>query len=563
VLFAAIGVLAAWQWRARRDSVAMWAAASFGALGVVVVFALIVPERPDGLFENFLQRVLIALLVLFPFLLYRFTLAFRAAPVALDRIVTVMTSVLVVWTFALPHRLPATGEPRPGWVWAYLVGFFVHWTTLSIVVTVRLWLAGRREPSVARWRMRMLALASATITAALFASLGTRDPDSGWSLAAGAIAFASAIFFWFGLAPPGVVRYLWRRPEQRRLQAAIQDLMRIATNEREIVERVLAPMAEIVGARAVSIRDAGGRELGRHERSGNRGADNGTAIEVPMTNGSVIVTTSRYAPFFGVDELALVRTLGALTGLALDRARLFAQEREARVALQKADQLKTDFIALAAHELRTPVTTIHGFVHTLHHLGDRIPPDQQEELKRSLEQQTLRMANLVEQLLDLSRLDAEAITVRPQRVDVSERLRELVRAAAGQRRGDVAVEVPHGLQAEADPIVLERVVTNLVTNALRYGETPIVVTAEQRDRHLRIVVEDRGRGVPPEFVPMLFERFARSERSRAAVVGTGLGLAIARSYARAHRGDLLYHDAAPHGARFELILPHGNPGNGK
>jgi signal transduction histidine kinase len=62
---------------------------------------------------------------------------------------------------------------------------------------------------------------------------------------------------------------------------------------------------------------------------------------------------------------------------------------------------------------------------------------------------------------------------------------------------------------------------------------------------------------------MLFERFARSERSRAAVVGTGLGLAIARSYARAHRGDLLYHDAAPHGARFELILPHGNPGNGK
>jgi two-component system sensor histidine kinase KdpD len=105
--------------------------------------------------------------------------------------------------------------------------------------------------------------------------------------------------------------------------------------------------------------------------------------------------------------------------------------------------------------------------------------------------------------------------------------------------------------------VLERVVTNLVTNALRYGEPPVVLTAEQRDRHLRIAVEDRGHGVPPEFVPALFERFARGPQGRP-VRGTGLGLAIARSYARAHRGDLIYHDADPHGARFELVIPAAN-----
>jgi signal transduction histidine kinase len=70
-----------------------------------------------------------------------------------------------------------------------------------------------------------------------------------------------------------------------------------------------------------------------------------------------------------------------------------------------------------------------------------------------------------------------------------------------------------------------------------------------------LTVEDRGRGVAPEFVPDLFERFSRSEGARVNAIGTGLGLAIARSYARAHGGDLLYENAIPHGARFQLVLP--------
>jgi signal transduction histidine kinase len=103
--------------------------------------------------------------------------------------------------------------------------------------------------------------------------------------------------------------------------------------------------------------------------------------------------------------------------------------------------------------------------------------------------------------------------------------------------------------------VLERVVGNLITNAFRYGRPPVIVSAERTDNHLRVSVEDRGRGVPAEFVPDLFERFSRSEGSRATATGTGLGLAIARSYARAHGGDLIYEDAAPTGACFKLILP--------
>ena len=85
--------------------------------------------------------------------------------------------------------------------------------------------------------------------------------------------------------------------------------------------------------------------------------------------------------------------------------------------------------------------------------------------------------------------------------------------------------------------------------------TPLQQIRAQSDRHFRLSVEDSGLGVPREFVPDLFERFTRSEVSRRNVIGTGLGLAIARSYARAHGGDLFYEDADPHGARFQLVLP--------
>ena len=100
-------------------------------------------------------------------------------------------------------------------------------------------------------------------------------------------------------------------------------------------------------------------------------------------------------------------------------------------------------------------------------------------------------------------------------------------------------------------------VSNLLTNALRHGSSPVVVTAVQSDNHFRLTVEDSGQGVPPQFVHELFERFSRSEEARARGLGSGLGLAIARSFAQAHGGDVVHEQAKPHGARFELIVPLG------
>jgi two-component system sensor histidine kinase MtrB len=194
-------------------------------------------------------------------------------------------------------------------------------------------------------------------------------------------------------------------------------------------------------------------------------------------------------------------------------------------------------------------------VQTLNHLGSRLTEEQKEELREALEQQTRRMAGLVEQLLDLSRLDAEAVDVRPQRVDLAPRLNEVVAIAAGSRANEVEVEVPIAASALVDPQILDHVVTNLVTNALRYGRSPVRVTAAAVNGTLRVAVEDSGPGVARELEETLFDRFTRSGVARDRVAGTGLGLAIARAYAQAHRGELRYERREPTGARFVVELP--------
>jgi two-component system sensor histidine kinase MtrB len=119
----------------------------------------------------------------------------------------------------------------------------------------------------------------------------------------------------------------------------------------------------------------------------------------------------------------------------------------------------------------------------------------------------------------------------------------------------VEIAVPPDLEAPLDPIALDRMLSNLIANALRHGEPPVTVIAAQRDTHLRLTVEDRGQGVRREFVPRLFDRFTRGPESRGQTTGSGLGLAIAQAYARAHGGDIVYEPAVPHGARFELVIP--------
>ncbi len=565
VVYVALAAVSVVHWRSRRDRAAGWLALAFLALGLLTSVGRLVPAHPHGFGPVAAQRLDIELLVLFPYLLYRFATQFSPPSRRLQRIVAGLTLALTIWTFALPS-LPGAGQPRPAWFVAYLIAFLVHWATLSTVVAVRLWRAGRGQPSVAAKRMRMLSYASAALTVAIIGVAFETHQASAGAVAIQAIGFLAGIAFLLGIVPPTIVRELWRRPEQEKMQEAIRSLLRLATTRAEVAQRVLTPVAGMVGASAAAI-VAEGRVLaseGLRDETVERlaaGQDpvaprSVQVVRVEAPGATLLAWTSPYAPFFGGEELRLLETVAALCGIALDRVRLFEQEHDARLALERANEVMANFVALAAHELRTPVTTIHGFVQTLHHLDDRLSAEQQAELRLALEQQTVRMASLVEQLLDLSRLDADAVVVRRQPVDVGRRLEEVATVAAGRHAEDVVVEVPEHLRADVDPYILDRIVTNLITNAFRYGRPPVRVTAAGRNGAVSVAVEDEGPGVAAELEDTLFDRFTRAGVSRDRVAGTGLGLAIARAYARAHDGDLRYERGRV-GARFVVDLPTG------
>jgi nitrogen-specific signal transduction histidine kinase len=552
VIFAVLAAVAVRRWRRRRDQAAGWLALSFLSLGLILTVGRLIPAHPHGLVPGALLRFEIELLVLFPYLGYRFATGFVPPSRRLQRVIGALTIGLSIWTFALPS-IPASGESRPNSFLVYVIAFLVHWTLLSVVVTTRLWRAGRGQPSVARIRMRMLSFASAALTLAIIGSTLTSDPHSAGSAVVQLLALLSGVAFLLGLEPPQIVRASWRAHEQLRLQEAIRGLMTLATTRAEVAQRVLGPVAALVGARAACIYDADGNVLAQQSVPDETDGAEPVTVEEP---GVILhVWTSPYAPFFGEDELRTLHTVAALTGIALDRVRLFEQEHQSRIALERANELMTNFVALAAHELRTPVTTIHGFVQTLNRLEDRLEEAQKNELRVALEQQTLRMAALVEQLLDLSRLDADAVEVQPQELDLRRRLEDVVAVAAGARAAEVRVEVIGPAVAVVDPSILDHIVTNLVTNALRYGQPPVLVSAVVDGGQVRIAVEDGGPGVAAEIEETLFERFTRAGVARDRVAGTGLGLAIAHAYARAHSGDLRYERGEPAGARFVVELP--------
>jgi signal transduction histidine kinase len=245
---------------------------------------------------------------------------------------------------------------------------------------------------------------------------------------------------------------------------------------------------------------------------------------------------------FAADDVELLELVASRVALAIERARLHEE-------LRMLEQLKANFVAIASHELRTPAASVYGVLTTLAHHDKDLSPDVREELLRTGVQQGERLRRLLEDLLDLSRLDSGVIRVNAKPLVVRTAIEAIARDAlpAGT---PVRLEISPDLAAVVDRLVLERVLSNLLTNAARHGDPPLLVGAEQRDQHLRIAVSDEGRGVPEEMQARLFERFARGDNA----AGSGLGLAIARSYARAHGGDIVY---APQvrGARFELVLP--------
>jgi PAS domain S-box-containing protein len=223
-------------------------------------------------------------------------------------------------------------------------------------------------------------------------------------------------------------------------------------------------------------------------------------------------------------------------------------------ATQELESQKNEFLALITHDLRQPLTTILGLGVTLESYAAELPADRLRRMGASIRHQSERISRLADDLYDVSRIEAKALSLQPRPVDLA----AVVDAGLGSVPdvGDVEVRVPPGLAVHADARRLEQVVANLVENALVHGRAPVILDAERVGDEVEMAVTDHGGGVPEALMPTLFSRLRTiSRRDRDRGHGTGLGLSLVRGLVEAMGGRVWYEQAANGGACFRLRLP--------
>lgn len=275
---------------------------------------------------------------------------------------------------------------------------------------------------------------------------------------------------------------------------------------------------------------------------------------LPAGTRSVLVSSERLPAMYGHPETLVMSYL--------DVTRLRAVEAE----LQRAVRGRDEFLSIAAHELRTPITSLQlylqGLVRLARTRGDGpVTLDQHNDLMvrtRKAERQTQRLARLVESLLDLSRINAGRLELHLTEVDLVALVRETVAEQEDEARRagcEVHVEGPPTLTGQWDLLRLEQVVSNLMSNAFKYGaRAPVHVRLEDRGHEAAIVVRDQGIGIAEDDQRRLFQRFERAVSERH-YGGFGLGLWIVRQIVTAFGGQVTVQSAPGAGSTFEVLLP--------
>jgi signal transduction histidine kinase len=262
---------------------------------------------------------------------------------------------------------------------------------------------------------------------------------------------------------------------------------------------------------------------------------------------------------FGKEELGLVTLLGRLVATAVQNLRTYEAERATVDELRRLSSLRADFVSMVSHELRSPMAAVIGSARTLQARWRELRPEQREAFLAVIADETTRLAALVGDVLDTSRIEAGSFGYRFDEVDLAEVLRDSVAAAEiGQDEVRLSTELPVALpRVRGDAERLRQLVDNLISNAIKYSDSGGEVRVEARadDGHVVVRVRDTGPGIRSEHHAQIFEKFGRAAGS--AKPGTGLGLFLSRSFAEAHGGSLDVESIPGEGAVFTLRLPLG------
>jgi two-component system sensor histidine kinase KdpD len=289
----------------------------------------------------------------------------------------------------------------------------------------------------------------------------------------------------------------------------------------------------------------------------------GRALTIPMRAGDtlvgamVVVAGDPGSLGFGEEERRVLATFANQAALAVEQGQR-DEERRRGEALVETDRLRTALLNSVSHDLRTPLAAIKASASSL--LDPEVEWDdaQRREFLMTIDAEADRLTRLVDNLLDMSRIEAGALDPRPVVTPVADLIGPVVRRARERTRRRIDVDVPDSLPAVlADPVQLDQLLTNLLDNTRIYAPSgPVAVVARPgRPGEVEIRVVDHGPGIPKPERERVFDQFYRLKVGGKRPEGTGMGLAICRGIARAHGGTIWVETTPGGGSTFVLTLP--------
>ncbi|HEX2293290.1 MAG TPA: ATP-binding protein [Gaiellaceae bacterium] len=350
------------------------------------------------------------------------------------------------------------------------------------------------------------------------------------------------------------------------------DHLRVFAAAGEGADRVFPPGTSVpVSGSVLEEVVAGGQTVYRKDMTEQRYAEEEdflalglhSRVVAPMLAGAetigAVSVIRREPAAFDDGEVELLGLLGRLVGSAVQNIRAYDAERTTVDELRRLSALRADFVSLVSHELRSPMASVIGSARTLEQRWRELTPEQRESFLALIAHETSRLADLISDVLDTSRIEAGTFSYSFADVELGPLVRDSAAAAEhGQDEVTVRTVVRDSLPAvRGDRDRLRQVLVNLIDNAVKYSPPGDEVEVEAESANGRLVVEvrDRGPGIPPEHQRLIFEKFGRVQTGDHAKPGTGLGLFIARSIAEAHGGALEVRSAPGRGATFRLSLP--------
>lgn len=560
-------------WGRHRDTRDGHLAIAFGSLTALILLAASAGHA--GAYNQLLTDLTVVVFLLSGYAL----LMFRDSLIPLGparRWITI--GIVAVAGLAFLAQFPSDPqEPLTPFQSIAVAAILVAWGFCIVEPIVRMWTTSMHRRAVESARLRALSLGYAAliveVAVAVVAGSAARHPY--FILATDLVTLAIVPLLYVSFSPPSWLRRIWREPEEDAFRNALHDLLLYSPDRSTLAQRALAWATRLVGGAGAVIIDADGSILAAREMTPEQAE--GVAVEVrtgvvaanargsnqpaarlttplhlQQGEGCMVIVAGPFTPIFGDDEILRLRQYANSITAGLDRVSL-----NSRIAsLEKA---KTEFLNVASHELRGPMTVIKGYLTMLEagSLGELSA--QSNSVVHLLIAKSDEVNWMVEQMVEAARLEEGRMALKKLPADLVQ-LTNLAIEGVSQllSKHQISVENPsRTVEADVDPDRFQIVVRNLLSNAAKYSPNGALIRVCVSGNGVgKVAVTDEGIGIAEEDQARLFSRFVRIEtKATESVSGTGLGLWLSREIARMHDGDLTVESTPGRGSTFTLRVP--------